>query len=178
MKGREFQLTATEFQNLDKFLSSVTSTVGSKYTFGQTDFQHCARLPVLCALGFECLGVDDQDRPVYCFLNTPSDPPVQFVVPTGVVIPAQWTIMQEIAGSTWLCWNGPPAALLTAQKAREMADKAHQTAKDLQDVLEKIYEASERGCYSLIKTHPIPETVQKRLADLGFKIIESGISWE
>lgn len=186
MRGFEYRLSATDFQYLDKFLSSVTPTIGSKYTFRQTDFQYCTRGQVLHALGFEYVGVDHKDQPIYCFKNTPSYPPVQIFVPTGVVIPTQWTVVAEIGLSTWLRWNGPtqlitrqtaPRTFLTAKEARELTDNAHQTAKALEKVLEEVYAAAEAGNYSLTMT-TCPETVQKRLVDLGFKIIESGISWE
>lgn len=185
MKGSHFRFLADEFAHVDEFLSSVTATVGESYEF--PSHEAICEETLLGALGFEFVRFNWNKNPIYTFFGTPSDPPARIVVPFATKVSDQWIILSKSGISTWLHWKGPressieetvlPHTFLSAQEAREITDKALQTTKTLKDVLQKVHNAAEAGEYSIIASN-CSVAVQKRLADLGFKVTESEISWE
>lgn len=181
MEGSRFNLASEDFRNLDKFLSSVTPTIAESYEYTGSQFLRYDEKTVFMALGFRYLYLKQGKTPKYRYDGRPTCPLAQFIVPAGEEISDQWTVLAKTETLMFLTWNGPTKEaeikLMTAEEARQIADKVHETTEEeLQVILQKIHHEAQLGNYCL-HVPECPKLIQERLLDLGFKIVSPVISW-
>lgn len=177
------KITVDFFKRLDEFLGQVQGDTQKLYRF---QLFLTNRVDILIAtlelLGFTVVESDWNSLIVQYTDST--RPPVRFAVSTKasqhINDSKNWTIVAQLEDTLLVTWNRPEApAFLRATEARKIADKA----KELNVVLQKVYEAAEAGHYS-ITVDKCSDTAQKHLSTLGYKLkipenlIGLFISWE